>query len=258
MSIQYLYKYGRINPHCEERTEAIFSSPALWFSSPADLNDPFECRPWITSNGTRDQVVDFLARMLKQHSPHLVDEEVTAHAVSIFLEGRHRDPSSWEGFRKDLIGMLNREIGLCCFSEVNHEILMWSHYADEHRGYCLMFEATDLSPFFGTAKKVTYSADLPVIDFFNTPANEQAEIALLTKYCGWSYEKEWRITNHDVGSGRHEYPPESLRGVIFGSRMTDENRAKIRAWVRLRGHPVRFFEAVQSDRHFKVDVTEIS
>jgi len=27
--------------------------------------------------------------------------------------------------------------GICCFSEDKYNVLMWSHYSDKHRGFCL-------------------------------------------------------------------------------------------------------------------------
>jgi len=134
---------------------------------------------------------------------------------------------------------------------------MWSHYAENHRGYCLEFEATDHTPFFGAAQQVKYDADFPVVDFFNTPKEEQVDLIFLTKFVGWSYEEEWRIVDHEAGPSIREYPPELLRGVIFGLRMPEADRAKVRTWVKKRGHAVKFFEVQRHDRQFKVVVKEI-
>ena len=134
---------------------------------------------------------------------------------------------------------------------------MWSHYSQDHQGYCLEFEATDSTPVFGEAQEVKYAAELPVVDSFNTPKDKQIDLVFLTKYVGWSYEEEWRIIDLEVGPGLHEYPAELLRGVIFGLRMPAVDRAKIRAWVQKRGPVVRFFEAVKNDPHFAIEVRQI-
>lgn len=49
--MKYLYKYGRLN----EYSEALFSKPQVWFSASLELNDPFECRPWYTFEGSTEQ-----------------------------------------------------------------------------------------------------------------------------------------------------------------------------------------------------------
>lgn len=253
MTVQTLYKYGKLTEH----SEAVFSSPTIWFSPPAQLNDPFECRPWLTFEGTREQIVDVLSRVLRKHNPGLTAENATANAVSIFLEGRHSDPRTWSDLRREVLSILGRKIGLYCMSKKNDSILMWSHYAKDHQGYCLEFEATDNTPVFGTAQEVKYSPDLPAVDFFNTPNEEQVDLIFLTKFEGWSYESEWRIIDHASGPGVHEYPAELLHSVIFGFRMPEADRAKIRAWIHKRDHPVRFYEAGRDSRQFKIVVREI-
>lgn len=252
MTVEVLYKYGRLNDH----SEALFSSPTIWFSPPARLNDPFECRPWYTFQGTKQQIVDVLTKFLRRQSPRLTSENATAHAVSIF-EGRHRDPDTWDRLRHNVATVLGDRIGLYCLSKRRDSTLMWSHYSQDHRGYCLEFEATDSTPVFGGAQKVRYPSDFPVVDFFNTPNDTQVDLIFLTKYEGWRYEEEWRIIDHENGPGLHKYPANLLKGVIFGLRMPAADRAKIRAWVQSRGHAISFYEAVQDSRRFKIDVREV-
>src|ERR1035441_3016297 len=38
-----------------------------------------------------------------------------------------------------------RDYGLLCFSEEWNNILLWSHYADQHRGVCLGFDVSGSS-----------------------------------------------------------------------------------------------------------------
>ncbi len=257
MSPAHLYKYGRINRQCEERAEKLFTTPQLWFSSPADLNDPFECRPQITCGGSREDVINFLVKMIRRNLPYLSEDSVTAEATAIYLSGSHRHPETWVTVRQSIVDDLAQRIALCCFSEVNDDILMWSHYADMHHGYCLKFAATDETPFFGEAQQVTYSASLPVVDIVDDSANDKAAKVLLTKCIDWKYEREWRIVNYKSGVGPHEYPAELLVGVIFGARMPAGDRAKIRGWLGRRRHPVGVYEALQSDRDFRVEIQRV-
>ncbi len=254
MTVQVLYKYGSLNEH----SEALFSTPTIWFSPPAKLNDPFECRPRLTFDGTPKQIVEFLERQYRKRIPQFTPQGATARAISVYLEGRHRDPNAWERIRQDVLAKITRQIGLYCLSKNNNSILMWSHYSQNHRGYCLEFEATANTSVFGEAQPVGYATDYPVVDFFKTPKEEQVDLIFLTKYLGWSYEEEWRIIDHRAGPGAHAYLAELLRGVIFGLRMPEDDRAKIRAWIKKRGCSVKFYEAIQSDRQFKIDIREMT
>lgn len=78
-----------------------------------------------------------------------------------------------------------KQYGLLCFSLDWHNPLLWSHYADRHRGLALGFDVNER-----ILKRVSYVKDRPVpekIDF------ETADRLLFTKYEDWRYEQEARI-----------------------------------------------------------------
>lgn len=118
MTIAVLYKYGRLN----ESSEALFTTPTLWFSPPAELNDPFECRPWLTFDGTEDQIVASLTRTLKRRQPEFTDENARAGAVEMF-RSMPSNPD-WERTRRGMISQFSERLGLYCLSKVNNSILM--------------------------------------------------------------------------------------------------------------------------------------
>ena len=178
MTIDSLYKYGRLNKY----SEALFATPTIWFSAPSQLNDPFECRPWLIFNGTQDQIVASLTRTLMRRNPILTDEQARAQALTMFLA---KEPTlDWEQTRRGMIKRFSERIALYCLSQVNNSILMWSHYAQDHQGYCLQFEATDFTPVFGAAQQVRYAEDLPSVDIF-TPTEDQVDQIFTTKFSGW-------------------------------------------------------------------------
>lgn len=133
---------------------------------------------------------------------------------------------------------------------------MWSHYAADHAGYCLEFEATDYTPVFGTAQCVSYASVYPEINFYNTTDEDSLTLSFLTKFADWSYEREWRIIDHDTGPGSREYPAELLKSVTFGLRMTDEHKMLIKKWLGIRGIPVRLYQSVQGKDRFEITFTE--
>lgn len=248
MTDQHLYKYGTIN----EYSKSLFATPSVWFSPPSQLNDPFECQPYFTFEGNRDQIIEALKHVLRHHKPASGNDEITAIATSIYLEGRHSRPETWEGLRNHLLQYLANNVGLYCLSSKPNDILMWSHYGSGHSGFCLKFEATADTPFFGRAQEVRYSKNFPNIDYFNTPKDEQIDLVFLTKFQGWSYEKEWRIIDHESGPGLKEYPSELLTGVIFGIKMPQENKNKIRDWINHSGRDVIFYQAKLNEKKFAI------
>lgn len=254
MTIEHLYKYGHINEH----SEALFSTAQIWFSAPLQLNDPFECRPWFTFEGTENEIVESLACTLRKQNPLMTQDTATAEAVAIYLQGRHRDPNTWDVLRQDVVQMIENQIGIYCLSRIPDSILMWSHYGCKHEGFCLEFIATDHTVVFGEAQPVLYSDSYPIVDFLKTPKEKLVNLTFLTKYTSWAYEQEWRIIDYKHGPGLRDYPADLLKSVIFGLRMTEPNKSLIRKWVKRRGHAVQFFQAIQDNRKFSIGLRNVT
>lgn len=81
---------------------------------------------------------------------------------------------------------LSERRGLLCFSRRWRNPLLWSHYAEKHRGICLGFDVANDNPL-----RVRYASKRvklrPQLNF------ETAETLLCTKYKAWSYEEEFRL-----------------------------------------------------------------
>jgi hypothetical protein len=78
-----------------------------------------------------------------------------------------------------------RQYGLLCFSLDRHNPLLWSHYADRHRGLALGFDVDEK-----ILKPVSYRRSRPVLKKIDL---EVANWLLFTKYVDWDYEREARI-----------------------------------------------------------------
>ena len=78
-----------------------------------------------------------------------------------------------------------RRFGVLCFCPEWNNPVLWSHYADSHRGMCLGFEIEG-----SILQPVRYVRTRP--DLTIPPTDETARQLLLTKYWDWRYEKEWR------------------------------------------------------------------
>lgn len=214
------------------------------------MNDPFECRPWFTFNGTADQIVVFMVREIYKRE-RISLEDALARAHKVYVSGVHKDPRYFDRLAEGVADTLSN-IGMYCLSETNSNILMWSHYAKDHTGYCLEFEATSRTPVFGTAQKVNYSENYPAMDYFTTPLDAQVDLLFFTKYLDWRCEREWRINDHMSGPGLKDYPGELLKSITFGMRMTEEDKRLIREWTARRGHQITFYQAVQDRNRYGV------
>lgn len=92
-----------------------------------------------------------------------------------------------------------------CVSEVKDSILMWSHYAENHSGFCIEYNYQELGPYNPQSRTifpVIYKDGLfDATRYLLQPllSNEQSYNNLfgiypaISKSTVWEYEKEWRI-----------------------------------------------------------------
>lgn len=133
--------------------------------------------------------------------------------------------TAYDTARQD--GLFKR--GVACLSATPDDMLLWSHYADGHRGYCLEFD-TSQEP-FSRAKSVEYRKDVPRISpvdlLEDVVGPEQVVRAMmLTKDSCWSYEHEWRIL-HQQPDVAYTYPHQLLTGVYLGASMSAQHRSVV-------------------------------
>jgi hypothetical protein len=187
----------------------ILQNARVRFTPPAVFNDPFEMLP-------------VLLRAYFASEAHKLDDAPRDFA---------RDKRRAEGIRG--------AIGVLSLTEKPCNLLMWSHYADQHRGFVIEFDASH--PFFQPrgsprdefhhVRRVEYTRQRPStpIESFVGPRT------LLTKSVEWRYEREWRMlarVPHRAGEVHLvALPPSCITGIILGARMPEETRDELCALV---------------------------
>jgi hypothetical protein len=197
MSDYSYFKFKSINKYMIES----IVDPSLYFASPATLNDPFDCRLKLDN---------FLGKAIP------------------LAKGRTKLHLEWvksnTGFEK-WESKFN-SVGVCAFSLCSSETLMWSHYADDHKGACILYRIPE-SFILDNKNKiigvdvVTYNDDA-IMGILATMATvspfefiqELTKSYLTTKSPSWKYENEARIIREEPGLLR--IPGEFVQQVCFG------------------------------------------
>jgi hypothetical protein len=140
------------------------------------------------------------------------------------------------------------EASVCCLSDTADVPLMWAHYADGHKGVCVVFhtasilargdigiQAVNYLPNVVTWSHADERRMHGATDRFNLRFDQAV---LATKSLHWQYEREHRLIAHR--RGRVDISKDALAGVICGARMGTERMASIAARVRDRylGEPI--------------------
>jgi hypothetical protein len=186
-----LYKYLKVS----DRNFENLRQSELFFSRAADFNDPFDCGtipdPGIPTRADLLALKEFSAEIFAEAlsdggcSPcdlekvqSLADDELQRIYLDCFINSAI--------FMSD---RLRDERGVACFSESDRIPLMWGHYSDGHRGYCLEFD-TSVTP-FNRAGKVKYLNNpkrISLGDFVKRRALA-FEGLFLAKHKCWRHEK---------------------------------------------------------------------
>lgn len=250
-----LYKYQS----CNAQTISNLKERCLWFSKPEDFNDPFDCDINLEIIDVTQENLNLLFFHMRETAQdkvgfdkrYLSDGKVNAvwaeDAIKFALVANTRVKKLWEN------------IGVTCLTEKNDDILMWSHYAYGHQGFCLEFD-TSYFPFTETSKdtliKVHYSDSYPPLSLSDLQPEKLPDLPkklLATKSSHWSYEAEWRVFS--AKSGEYSYDQAALTGIYFGCKMKESDKAAISSI--LAGSPTRLYQMQRSKDKFKVSSNEI-
>ncbi len=130
------------------------------------------------------------------------------------------DRKHWRNWRRSAFAAR----GVICFSKTWHHPLMWSHYAENHKGLAIGFDVRR-----SVARKIQYRKTCKKIEdlksFVENCSDRTLEAAIYTKFDAWAYEEEWRTTyslddkDHKTGLFFKEFDQDLIpREVIIGAR----------------------------------------
>jgi hypothetical protein len=134
-------------------------------------------------------------------------------------------------------------------SQKHDDILMWSHYADSHKGICFGFKEPFENYIFNDApiynREIEYIERHPYIDIYNDInsgkvynssdgfknfcdiSKDLLNASITRKHISWKYEQEIRIV-YEGGSGPRIFDPVALECVILGMNITKGDEVTIR------------------------------
>lgn len=247
-------RYRSLSDSARARTQRIVETGLHYFASPRSFNDPFDCRPNLTLAGTERAVREYLNGMWARQAPQVPEAERKAE-IDAILRDPSRDPRIPENNGPLAVAydiFFAAQVGVLCLSEIHDDILMWSHYADCHKGICLIYETG--YEFFAHAQPVRYQRERPSVNPVAQSTEEMLDNAIFTKSSAWAYEKEWRILDYRQGVGERLSPPTSLKTVILGVAVSGNDRRLVEAWVKASPAQPRVLRASLSPSQFSIHV----
>ena len=132
-----LFKYKKVDKYSKQ----IFVDRKIWYSYPSEFNDPFDCGIDISLNMSLKEKMEVLKTMMSQHL--WTKDKITKQLQSSLDQrrGQLNDLAEKNILKKRDAAHEHRDnTGILSLSSSENNVLMWSHYADEHKGFCIEFE----------------------------------------------------------------------------------------------------------------------
>lgn len=297
----------------------VLTSGMLRFTQPGSFNDPFEVTPHIDALVERSKITSFgetlfIGSNFEQeffaHFGQNIDQIIQEHnlpaeissllqstkpedalaivqplLMSIFnefvgLESEGMKEQFQDALQKDM----NSRFGLLCLTEKPDNELMWSHYADSHKGFAIGFKTEH--PFFSQRKterdqtnclqKVIYTNKRPSLALVNPDVSEEEAIATLVreiflkKSIKWKYEKEWRIikllNEADLVKQISEeqiylfnYPIDCIDRIVIGAKCSSTQKMEILSFIKNNAEStsIKLYECILDRTSYKIRLNEI-
>ena len=272
MKKEIFYKYRAMNTNLIES----LCWDKIFYASPATFNDPLDCKMFsIENNSSIEELRKIYARLkfprtLKNAEKNIRGKDIEAKikplleemAKSIVIDNLNRmsynstDPEYTCTPEDAETGILTSNIlselrehysrGVFCFSKDGKNMLMWSHYGDEHKGICIGYSndrkpTPNIRPVIYGKYGVIKTSSLYKA-FVKNDKDEQTTIEneiLLKKSSAWRYEKEYRLIS---STGLQDSL--KLEEITFGLRCPDEVRHTIIKMMEGRRQEIKYYEMV--------------
>ncbi len=251
-----LYKY------IDNNIIKVLEKCSLKFTRRNELNDPFELFPYfkLTDNNS-DDIIDTIdekefQRLFLENLPEEAFQKMSPADWLAFEKNtrgqnpyKEEDPQNWQvNYFNDLVpkimAQLNKEFVLLSLTEDPLNISMWTHYANNQKGFVIGFETDndffyekrDINLEYRNVRKVEYVQQRPIIaDIYNM---DELSNTFFRKSTDWVLEKEWRILRmHDdadeiITDNNQEivlfnFNPMIIKEIYFGLRSDNELRNNI-------------------------------
>jgi hypothetical protein len=264
-----VYRYRPYQSGLDELRH-LLTAGEIRLSNPRRFNDPWDGRPLFDArpdDPAKRIAIVTISRSLDHDGETWPAEKLEAEAKQISAIAINAAKFDAEAARLSdrMQEQLHGRFRLLCLSARPDVQLMWSHYADAHRGICLIFDARN--PVIGNARKVSYPETYPELAEGGHP-DEILMQSLLNKAAYWKYEHEYRVVacrHPELAAGLIPCDSASyvqpgaaaLVGVIVGCRTPEPDRPQLEAMLEVAAHPVELHRAKPNHRDFGLTIERV-
>lgn len=263
----YKYRPLRQDGDAHPFTASIFEKRELWFSSPADFNDPFDCNLRLhVDDSTDDEWIAYIDLMMKE-SPE------DRASLEIVKKGKlwRSSPEMTRGIGDSTQKLNYNDSSVFCLAKTAESIPMFSYYADSHKGVAIEFSFSNRNVPCGlnyldtiassgadrsgvVFSDVLYPNEYPELNYHRLYGSDQLlKNIIFTKHYEWRHEREYRIFRRNIRASSVVFDPEILTGVVFGCKAEDSEIELVRGWLAEWPTPVALSRSKVSSKSFTLE-----
>lgn len=237
----------------------VLSDNEIYFPSPKEFNDPFDCAIPFTYNPadlTEENVFKKCLGLARGMHPKLNETQLHEIAYRAQRDGLIFDPHHLEKHNELRKEHFNRDFGILSLTAKRNNFLMWSHYGNCHRGFVVGFDTRKLfNQARGQVGPVIYAEDFPLFGLFDEAIEHFIKYAF-HKAKIWEYEEEYRILLSIKHSRVVRLAPDTVREIVLGYNMDFKSKQEILSLAKAFPN-VTVFDSIMHKKKYSIEVQPI-
>lgn len=234
---RYVYKYRGL-----KETKMILQRGTIYFSKLSQFNDPFEGKALLDHNYTLQDWIKFFTKngYSATDARHMANDCLNNPNACNIVE--------------EAINHVLDNMGYFCLAKKPDNLLMWSHYTNEHKGCVVEFDLLQCLPIIEKVFAVIYDNNYITYNYLR--ADDGPLRSIIHKSIDWSYEEEYRIINKEVGVV--DIPDNAITSIILGCRMLQRNKTTIKNLVlKSKFNTITLKQAQLNPSSYKLDIVQL-
>ena len=281
-----------------DTAKAVLKCSSLRWREPRQFNDPFDHQVSFIFPYTKQEFTEafFYAveRLVYGEEPRFVEDTAIAKMILMLRKIRDRAPKEEilagltnglaetekqiDQYRANMNSLITVDLNksrVLCVTEQNDNVVMWSHYADSHKGICLRLQCIpEIDNTLLAARKVEYTTEFPLfptldqhIRYYTGEAPIDFAKVLydipFMKHKDWRYEKEWRVhVPHSADAEGNGYDDWKENTRVFGAmylgcRVEPADAAELVEMAKLNYPHMEIYQAKASTKGFLLEFEKV-
>lgn len=255
-----IYKYRAWDNDFHKR---ILTDFEIFFSSPENLKDPYDCNlAYRYESMNSIEKIGLAERTLKganEGNRKYRRKKARELAATPYMNDKEYLRKSGEM----QLMRLRKNAGIFCASSNPKSNLMWSYYADSHKGFCIGFDTIgfyyDTNASLGN---VIYQKDFPLLKP-STDRSFDIFRQLHTKSREWHHEEEIRLAHYHIKEEERvrKIRVSTLKTIIAGMRMPEIHLLEMAETVskigEASGYQIELLKVQQKTNSYELEFNKI-